>query len=143
MRRPRFPSRIVLSLVGIGVLGSAFSALPAQTTARPRLRLLPLDRDLPGLSFEEVLASPELQTGPLTTGSSGVGTALYPRQKREPGRTHTMVFPSCILEVEGNAFRIVEHGDYSVFALSRHAQRNNSIPGMCAFLHLFNRGGHS
>jgi len=68
----------------------------------------------PGLSLDELLAASELQTEGVRAVSQDVSPRSFPRQKRSADRPHTYVFPSCVLEVEGDAFRVVEHGTYSL-----------------------------
>jgi len=64
----------------------------------------------PGVSFEELINSPEFQTAEVLTLSEEKKPVLFPGQKRRR-RSQTYVFPSCVIEFRDNSFHIVRLSD--------------------------------
>jgi len=59
-----------------------------------------------GVTFRDFMNSPELQTEEVLSVSSDSSPLVFQREKRRKG-PHTYVFPSCVIELEGEAFKVL------------------------------------
>lgn len=63
----------------------------------------------PAISLAELMLSPEIQTEEVVKISKDTKPIAFQRQKRRRDRPHTIVFPSCIIELEGESLKIISY----------------------------------
>jgi hypothetical protein len=63
----------------------------------------------PGISLDELLFSPEILTEEILKISSDTTPLVFQRQERRIALPHTIIFPSCIIELEGDRFKLISH----------------------------------
>jgi len=63
----------------------------------------------PAISLDKLVISPEIQKEKVLDISRDTNPITFNRYKQRRGSPHTVIFPSCIIEFDGESFKVISH----------------------------------